>query len=163
MHRRNSRDHQRVCRAKWHGGNMGYKYGVGQDVYYSPPVRHGAAPGSYKILVGCRSRAKVVSPIASRAPSRRSSGRQTRSSCRRSKPTDTAPTDAARGWHGCIDGSAHPLAAHQRRDDDAAPRARAAVAARAVLLKLPQRSRWVFSIFSALARRSKPPGECRNG
>jgi len=29
---------------------MGHKYTVGQDVYYSPPIRHGAAPGTYKIL-----------------------------------------------------------------------------------------------------------------
>ena len=29
---------------------MGHKYEVGQDVYYSPPVRHSAPPGSYKIV-----------------------------------------------------------------------------------------------------------------
>ena len=29
---------------------MGHKYRVGQDVYYSPPVRHSAAPGPYKIV-----------------------------------------------------------------------------------------------------------------
>ena len=29
---------------------MGHKYRVGQDVYYSPPIRHGAAPGTYKVL-----------------------------------------------------------------------------------------------------------------
>ena len=29
---------------------MGHKYAVGQDVYYSPPVRHAAPPGPYKIV-----------------------------------------------------------------------------------------------------------------
>ena len=34
--------------------------GVRQDVYYSPPVRHGAAPSRTRSSRGCRSRAKVV-------------------------------------------------------------------------------------------------------
>jgi hypothetical protein len=29
---------------------MGHEYGVGQDVYYSPPIRHGTAPARTKIL-----------------------------------------------------------------------------------------------------------------
>jgi hypothetical protein len=28
---------------------MGHKYGVGQDVYYKPPIKHTAALGTYKI------------------------------------------------------------------------------------------------------------------
>jgi hypothetical protein len=28
---------------------MSHKYAVGQDVYYSPPVKHSAARGIYKI------------------------------------------------------------------------------------------------------------------
>jgi hypothetical protein len=52
----------RSRRWKWHvsdlriiapysgGAEMGYKYGVGQDVYYNPPVRHAAPPGPYKIV-----------------------------------------------------------------------------------------------------------------
>ena len=29
---------------------MGHKYGVGQDVYYRPSIKHTAAPGIYKIV-----------------------------------------------------------------------------------------------------------------
>jgi len=35
---------------RFSGADMGHKYEVGQDVYYSPPVRHSAPPGSYKIV-----------------------------------------------------------------------------------------------------------------
>ena len=29
---------------------MTHKYAIGQDVYYQPPVRYSAAPGTYKII-----------------------------------------------------------------------------------------------------------------
>ena len=29
---------------------MGYKYRIGQDVYYRPSIKHTAAPGIYKIV-----------------------------------------------------------------------------------------------------------------
>ena len=50
----------RVLSFRYRQADMGHKYGVRQDVYYSPPVRHGAAPSRTRSSRGCRSRAKVV-------------------------------------------------------------------------------------------------------
>jgi len=64
---------------RFSGADMGHKYGVGQDVYYSPPALR---PARTRSSAGCQSNSRAASPTGSRAPSRSSSEPQMRASSR---------------------------------------------------------------------------------